>query len=151
MPNPVIQLNVLAKDLDNAKEIAALTNDQVYVGVMVKNFDSVDAAVQCVQDYQAAQVPVSVGLGAGDPTQWRKVVEVALKTKPVHVNQVFPAAGYTKGALDAIGSPTTIVNALIAPSGTPGKVSILTGSKSQSYQQFISCEAAAALLQEIGI
>ena len=151
MSNPVIRLNVLAKDIDNARQITELTHGQAYIGVMVKNFATADAAVQYVQTLQAAHLPVSVGLGAGDPTQWRKVAEVAVKTKPVHVNQVFPAAGYTKGALDQAGSGETIVNALIAPGGVPGKVSILTGSVSRGYQEAVSCEAAAALLQESGV
>lgn len=148
---PIIRLNVLAKDLNNASQIVEATNGMVYIGIMVKNFACVDSAVQTVREFQQANIPVSVGLGAGDPTQWRKVAEVAVKTKPVHVNQVFPAAGYTIGALESAGSSDTIVNALISPSGIPGKVNIFTGPQSQTYQELISCDAAAALLQEIGV
>lgn len=149
--NSIIHLNVLAKDVENARQIADATNRQVFVGVMVKNFAAVEAAIDCVKSYQAAGVPVSVGLGAGDPAQWHKVVQVAVKTKPEHVNQVFPAAGYTKGALESVGSNHTIVNALITPSGIPGKVSILTGPDSRKYKEVISCAAAAVLLKEIGV
>lgn len=147
----IVKLNVLAKDMDNARAIMEAANGRVYVGLMVKNFANVDEAVAKVNQYQAAQINVSVGLGAGDPNQWRKVAEVAARTKPAHVNQVFPAAGYTLGLLAAAGSTHTLVNALIAPSGIPGKVSILTGPVSQNYQEYISCDAAAALLKEIGI
>lgn len=146
-----IRLNVLAKNLENARQITEATKGEVYVGVMVKNFATVEDAVVRVNEYQAAGVPVSVGLGAGDPAEWRRVIDVAVKTKPVHVNQVFPAVGYTLGALESIGSSQTLVNALIAPTGTPGKVSILTGPLSQEYKEVLSCDAAAALMQEIGV
>lgn len=148
---PTIKLNVLAKNLDNAKSITEAANGQVYIGLMVKNFATVDEAVEVVNQYQAAKINVSVGLGAGDPAQWRKVADVAVKTKPAHVNQVFPAAGFTIGVLESVGSTHTLVNALVAPSGTPGKVSVLTGPDSQAYQEYISCDAAATLLKEIGI
>ena len=149
--NPVVRLNVLAKDLKNAREITKATNGQVYIGIMVKQFAVVDDAVKTVLEFQQAKVPVSVGLGAGDPTQWRKVIDVAVRTKPAHVNQIFPAVGHTIGALENVGSSETLVNALISPSGAPGKVSILTGPESRAYQEFLSCDAAAALLQEIGV
>lgn len=148
---PVVRLNVLAKDVVNAGQIAKAAGGRVYIGLMVKNFATVDSAVQAVEEYQQAGVPVSVGLGAGDPAQWRKVAEVAVRTRPAHVNQVFPAAGYTLGALERAGAGGTLVNALIAPGGLVGKVSICTGPVSQGYQEVMSCDAAAAMLQEIGI
>lgn len=148
---PVIRLNVLAKDPANAGQIVKATSGMAYIGLMVKNFATVDRAVRAVEEYQQAGIPVSVGLGAGDPTQWRKVAEVAVRTGPAHVNQVFPAAGYTLGALENAGMRETIVNALIAPGGTAGKVSILTGPVSQGYHEVVSCDAAAAMLQEIGV
>jgi 2-dehydro-3-deoxy-phosphogluconate aldolase len=148
---PVIKLNVLAKDVQNAKEIVEVAEGQVYIGLTVKNYPSVDAAVETIEQFHDAKIPVSVGLGAGDPAVWKKVVDVSLRTKPVHVNQVFPAAGYTLGALRSVGSEHTIVNALITPSGTPGKVFIATGPQSVQYKEAISADAAAAMLAEIGI
>jgi 2-dehydro-3-deoxy-phosphogluconate aldolase len=142
---------VLAKDLDNAQRILEAAGGQVYIGLMVKNFATVEAAVAAVEQLQAAQIPVSVGLGAGDPAMWRKVADVAVRTKPAHVNQVFPAAGYTLGALRSAGSEHTVVNALIAPSGVPGKVRITTGPQSERYAETVSCEAAAAMLAELGV
>jgi len=149
--NPKIQLNVLAKDADNAKHIVEAAKGNVYVGLMVKNFASVEAAVATVHEFQQADVPVSVGLGAADPTMWEKVVQVAVQTKPAHVNQVFPAAGYTLGALQSVGSGHSIVNAVITPSGTPGRVIITTGPQSESLKETVSCDAAAAMLAEIGV
>lgn len=146
-----IRLNVLAKDIENAKQITEATKGAVYVGLMVKNFASTEEAITTVNDYQANGIPVSVGLGAGDPAQWKKVACVAAQTKPEHVNQVFPAAGYTLGVLASTGSMHTLVNAMVAPTGSPRKVSILTGPLSKSYNEVISCEAAAALMAEVGV
>lgn len=146
-----VRLNVLARDVENAKQICELANGRALIGIMVKGFASVEAAVSAVQRYQQAGVPVSVGLGAGDPAQWKKVAQVAVRTEPDHVNQVFPAAGYTLGALQAIGNNHTLVNALIAPSGQPGKVHITTGPVSEKATEVLSCDAAAAMLAEIGV
>jgi 2-dehydro-3-deoxy-phosphogluconate aldolase len=151
MRNVTVCLNLLAKDRQNALDIVEATEGQVYIGIMVKNFSSVDEAVEQILDYQRVKIPVSVGLGAGDPLQWKRVVEAAVRTKPVHVNQVFPAAGYTLGALKGVGSDHTMVNALISPAGGPGKVSVCTGPESRNFQDAISCDAAAAMLKEIGV
>ncbi|PYI52668.1 KDGP aldolase [Paenibacillus flagellatus] len=148
---PIVGLNVLAKDVDNAVRITEAAQGSVMVGVMVKEFASVEAAVERVEALQAAGVQVSVGLGGGDPTQWDKVVQVAVRTKPDHVNQVFPAAGYTIGALRQAGSAHTLVNALVTPAGEAGRVYVTTGPVSREYREAISCEAAAALLAEIGV
>jgi len=151
MGNRIIRLNLLAKDRQNALDIVEATEGQVYIGIMVKNFRSINEAVEQILDFQQANIPVSVGLGAGDPTQWQRVVEAAVRTKPVHVNQVFPAAGYTLAALKGVGSDHTIVNALISPADGVGKVTVCTGPESQHFKDSISCDAAAAMLKEIGI
>lgn len=148
---PLIKLNLLARDVANAKEIMDVTAGQVYIGVMVKDFPTLEAAVEKIIEFQAAGIPVSVGLGAGDPAQWQKVAQAAVRTKPAHVNQVFPAAGYTVAALEAVESRHTIVNALIKPSGVPGKVIVATGPLSQGYEDALSCDSAAAMLAEVGV
>lgn len=140
--------NVLAKDLDNAKELYEAAGDRVLVGVMVKQFPTSKAAIEQVKSYQAAGVHVSVGLGAGDPAMWKRVAEVAKETLPPHVNQVFPASGYTLGYLN---HENTLINALVEPSGEVGQVYITTGPKSKQFKEKISCEAAATLLAEIGL
>lgn len=147
----IIKVNVLAADAQNAKEIVEAANGNVFIGVMVKSFPTVEAAAERVKEMQALGVPVSVGLGAGDPAMWLKVAQTAALTKPAHVNQVFPGAGYTLAALKAVGSEKTIVNALIRPSGVAGKVSTLTGPLSQAFDEYISCDAAAAAVKEMGI
>ena len=146
-----IKLNVLAADAKNDKEIVDAANGNVYIGVMVKSFASVDEAAKTVIEMQNMDIPVSVGLGGADPAMWLKVADTAIKTKPVHVNQVYPGAGYTIAALKDVGSERTIVNALVKPSGIAGKVSILTGPLTQNYDEYISCDAAAAALHELNI
>ncbi|MCR8978973.1 KDGP aldolase [Brevibacillus laterosporus] len=149
--NVKVRVNLLARDPENAKDIMEILNGQVLVGIMVKSFPSVQLAVEKVEEYQRAGIPVSVGLGAADPTQWKKVADVAKLTIPPHVNQVFPAAGYTIGLLEGEGATNTVVNAVITPSGTIGKVYVTTGPESQKYEEAISCEAAAALIADMGI
>lgn len=151
MNTPQVRFNLLAKNTANARQIWEATHGQVLIGVMVKNYPSLQAAARAVEEFQQAGLAVSVGLGAGDPAQWDKVVQVSVLTRPDHVNQVFPAAGYTLAALQQAGSRHTLVNALIAPSGTPGKVIISTGPRSQDFRETVSCDAAAAMLQEIGV
>lgn len=146
-----IKLNILAADVKNAKEIVDAAEGKVYIGVMVKPYPTVDAAVAYVNEMQEAGVPVSVGLGAADPAMWRRVAETAVHTKPVHVNQVYPGAGYTVAALRAVGAEHSMVNAVIRPSGTAGKVSILTGPETSAFDEYVSCAAAAAALKEIDI
>lgn len=142
--------NVLAKDLENAKELFEVAGDQVLVGVMVKDFPTEEAAVEQVQSFKENGVPVSVGLGAADPAMWKKVADVSVKTKPDHINQIFPAAGYTLGRMEQLGEQP-VVNAVIEPSGTPGQVYISTGPVSSDYRQKVSCEMAATMLAEIGV
>ncbi|MDF1489983.1 KDGP aldolase [Tessaracoccus caeni] len=146
-----IELNVLAKDLDNAVAVTQAAEGNVYVGVLTKNFDTVDEAVAQVKAYTAAGVRVSVGLGAGDPAMWRRVVDVSVATLPAHVNQVYPAAGLTVGALEVAGATDTWVNALITPGSKPGLVRVGTGPNSVGFDGEVSAEQAAALVAEVGI
>ncbi|MDW2876436.1 MULTISPECIES: KDGP aldolase [Bacillaceae] len=143
--------NVLAKDVENAKEIVEEAGDRVLVGIMVKNFPTTEAAIEIVDLYKENHIPVSVGLGAGDPAMWKKVADVSAKTLPDHINQVFPAAGYTLGRMEQLDASRTLVNALIEPSGTPGEVYISTGPNSSDFKEKISCEMAANMLAEIGV
>ncbi|GLB60150.1 KDGP aldolase [Cytobacillus sp. NCCP-133] len=149
--NHKVVFNVLAKDAVNAKELVAAAGDRVLVGVMVKNFSNVEAAIDQVELFKRHNIPVSVGLGDGDPAMWKKVADVSAKTNPQHINQVFPAAGYTLGRITQQGFSGTIVNALIEPSGTPGEVYISTGANSSGYKEKVSCDLAASMLAEIGV
>lgn len=146
-----VLFNVLAKDLENAKEISALDRDRILVGVMVKNFKTEEDVVELIKSYMDAGVLTSVGLGAGDPSQWKKVADVAVLAKPYHVNQVFPAAGYTKGRLEECNKNKFLVNSLIEPSDKVGMVYISTGEVSKTKKEAITCELAAKLHKDIGL
>ena len=146
-----IELNVLAKDLDNAVAVTEAAAGNVYVAVLTKGFPTVADAVEQVKAYTAAGVRASVGLGAGDPAMWRRVVDVSVATLPAHVNQVFPASGLTVGALEVAGATDTWVNALIAPGSRPGLVRVGTGPNSVAFDGEVSAEQAAAMVAEVGV
>lgn len=144
-----LAINVLAAGPENAGEVVRIAGRAVLVGLISKGF-SLEAAVSRVRASQSAGVPVSVGLGAGDPTVWRLAAEVARVTGAAHVNQVFPTAPYTAGLLTGT---STVVNALVSPSGTPGRVVISTGPVSSRAAEpaVVSADTAAAMLVEAGI
>lgn len=147
-----IALNLLARDAENAREVWEATGGHALVGVMLADYATIDDAAAQVRSLLPVIPAVSVGLGAGDPAQWQRVVDTALLTNPGHVNQVFPAAAYTVGALRARGLGENVVNALISPSGTPGKVLIGTGPRSSAASAAeVPCETAAAMLAEVGV
>jgi len=78
--------------------------------------------------------------------------EIASYTDPGHVNQVFPAAGYTRGLLEGRNCHHTIVNALISPTGMGGKVKINTGLHSQINDgDEVDIATALLMLKDIGL
>jgi 2-dehydro-3-deoxy-phosphogluconate aldolase len=151
MENHRVVFNVLAKNIENARQLYEEANDRILIGLMVKDFPSDEAAIETALSYKSEGIPISVGLGAGDPTVWKEVVNVSTKSIPNHINQVFPAAAYTLGAIQQLEANETIVNALIEPSGIAGEVYITTGPKSKKFREKVSCELAATMLAEIGI
>jgi 2-dehydro-3-deoxy-phosphogluconate aldolase len=94
---------------------------------------------------------ISVGLGGGSPKQWRMAANIAAQTDPGHVNQVFPASGYTLGLLEGNDCQHTLVNALISPTGTIGKVKVNTGVHSESVADQVDLTAALLMLKDIGL
>lgn len=149
--NHQVIFNVLAKDLKNAKELVDVAGDRVLVGVMVKDFPTEEAARELIEEFKNNNVLVSVGLGAGDPAMWKKVANVAVETQPNHINQVFPAAGYTLGRMEQSAGVAPVVNSLIEPTGIPGQVYISTGPASSAYRERVSCSLAATMMVELGI
>ena len=146
-----VLFNVLAKDLENAKEISQFDASRVLVGVMVKNFATNEEAIERVKSYMDEGILASVGLGAGDPKQWKRVADVAAATCPYHINQVLPAAGYTLGKLSVVHKGDYLVNSLIEPSEEVGKVYMTTGAVSQELKEAVSCEMAAKYMADIGL
>ncbi|MBG9785997.1 2-dehydro-3-deoxy-phosphogluconate aldolase [Shouchella lehensis] len=142
-------LNVLASDIENAEACYHAAKGYVLIGVLSKNYSSVKEAVQDLVRYgDILDNAVSVGLGAGDPHQWKVVADIVRSFKPKHVNQVFTGVGYTRSALD---NETTMLNGLVSPSGTPGLVHVSTGPLSaQATPAIIPIETAITMLQDMG-
>lgn len=148
-----IIFNFLANNLKNAREVYEAAEGAVIFGVKAKDYSSVKRLNETVNAFKEEFGVVSLVLGDGDPGQWSKVIECALAISPGHINQVFPALGYTLGALEAKGILNqNIVNALVSFSGTPGKVNISTGilSKGSSEPATVPIETALKMIKEIG-
>lgn len=142
-------LNVLAGSKENASEIYAAAEGHVLVGVLSKNYPDVATAVADMRDY-AARIDnaLSVGLGAGDPNQSAMVSAISRDVQPQHVNQVFTGVATSRALL---GQSDTVVNGLVSPTGTPGRVKISTGPlSSQTTDGIVPVETAIALLKDMG-
>lgn len=145
-----VALNVLANSLKNAKDIYMAAEGYVLVGVLSKDYATVEEAVAAMKDYgEEIEEAVSIGLGAGDNRQAAVVADIAKYYPGSHINQVFPAVGTTRANL---GEKTSWINALVSPSGKVGYVNISTGpvSASQEEQAIVPIKAAIALIRDMG-
>lgn len=142
-------LNVLVNSLKNAKEIYDATEGHVLLGILSKNYDEEDAAVEDMRKYAyVTNNAISVGLGAGDPKQSGMVAKISGQLKPAHINQVFTGVGATKALL---GDFETIINGLVSPCGKVGYVNISTGPESSGKTPaIVPIDAAIALLKDMG-
>lgn len=143
-------LNVLAGNVDNAREVFEAAEGHVLVGVLSKNYPTADAAVAAMQEYGTAiDDAVSIGLGAGDNRQAAVVAEIVKSYAGSHINQVFPAVGATRANL---GERDSWINSLVSPSGQAGYVNISTGpaSAAQGEPAIVPVKAAIALVRDMG-
>lgn len=142
-------LNVLAGSRQNARDIWEAAEGHVLVGVLSKNYDSVDSAVADMREYAALiDNALSVGLGAGDPNQSAMVSTISAQVQPQHVNQVFTGVATSRALL---GQSQTVVNGLISPTGQPGKVKISTGPLSSTMEDAtVPVATAIAMLKDMG-
>lgn len=142
-------LNVLAGSKANAQAIWQAAEGHVLVGVLSKNYASVEHAVKDMREYAALiDNALSVGLGAGDPRQSAMVSEISREVQPQHVNQVFTGVATSRALL---GQQQTVVNGLVSPTGTPGRVKISTGPLSaQAPDAIVPVETAIAMLKDMG-
>lgn len=146
-----VAINVLAKDIANAREVYDAAEGHAVIGVLSAQFASVERGVDEVTRWTAAVPSISVGLGAGDPAQFYKAAMIAASVHPAHVNQTFTGCGFAAGALAATRGASTRINALVSPTGTPGKVLISTGvSSAQGVPARVSCDAAIRMIQDMG-
>ncbi|MFK4948137.1 KDGP aldolase family protein [Lactococcus formosensis subsp. formosensis] len=142
-------LNVLAHSVDNAIECYEAAEGHIVLGVLSKNYDTDEAAINDMKRYAAAtNNALSVGLGAGDPKQSAMVSRLSKVLQPQHVNQVFTGVGTSRALL---GQDETVINGLVSPTGTVGMVNIATGPlSSQSAAGIVPIETAIALLKDMG-
>ncbi len=142
-------LNVLAGSKENARAIYEAAEGHVLVGVLSKNYPDVASAVADMREYAALiNNALSVGLGAGDPNQSAMVSEIVREVQPQHVNQVFTGVATSRALL---GQHDTVVNGLVSPTGTPGRVKISTGPlSSKAPDGIVPIETAIALLKDMG-
>lgn len=144
-----ICLNVLANSVENAKECYEAAEGHVVLGVLSKNYDTDEAAIEDMKKYQAAtNNALSVGLGAGDPNQSQMVSRISSVLQPQHINQVFTGAATSRALL---GQEETIINALVSPTGKVGYVNIATGPlSSKEAPAEVPLATAIALLKDLG-
>lgn len=147
--NDRVCLNVLGGSLENAKEIYAAAEKYVAVGVLSANYPDVESAVEDMKKYMdVLEGNLSVGLGGGNPAQWKAVGDIAKEIKANHFNQVFSAVGYTRAN---VGNDECHINSLVSPTGTPGLVKISTGPLSKDAEPgLIPVDTAIAMIKEMG-
>lgn len=147
--NGRVCLNVLAGSLENAKEIYDAAEKHVEVGVLSASYPDVASAVEDMKKYMdVLEGNLSVGLGGGNPAQWKAVADIAKEIKAHHFNQVFSAVGYTRANVD---NDTSHINALVSPTGTAGMVKISTGPLSKDAEPaIIPVDTAITMIKEMG-
>lgn len=143
-------INLLAKNLENAVDIMKVLEGNGLVGILSKNYKTVDECRAEVKRYLRYMPNVSVGLGAGDPKQWSMAAEVASLTNPGHVNQTFTGAMYTEGLLKGRGCLDTVTNCMMHPTGVVGQVQISTGPVSSLNEKgIVDVETAVCLMKDL--
>lgn len=142
-------LNVLAGSLDNAKEIYEVAEKYVVVGVLSANYPDVKSAVEDMNKYNdILEGNLSVGLGGGNPAQWKAVADISRTVKANHYNQVFSAVGYTRACVD---NDIAHINVMVSPTGVSGMVKISTGPLSKDYEPaIVPIKTAIAMAKEMG-
>ncbi|MFJ7184622.1 2-dehydro-3-deoxy-phosphogluconate aldolase [Lysinibacillus xylanilyticus] len=145
-----VALNVLANCIENAKEVFTAAEGYVLVGVLSKDYPTVEEAVAAMKAYgKEIEEAVSIGLGAGDNRQAAVVAEIAKHYSGTHINQVFPAVGATRAN---IGEKDSWINSLVSPTGKVGYVNISTGpiSSMQNCKAIVPIKTAIALVRDMG-
>ncbi|MGC6176504.1 2-dehydro-3-deoxy-phosphogluconate aldolase [Lacrimispora sp. 38-1] len=141
-------LNCLTNSVDNAKAIYEAAEGHVAVGILSANYPDVEHAVEDMKRYQeAVDNNISVGLGAGNPGQWKAVADISGQIKPKHINQTFTAGGYTR----AKTGEGPFLNSMVAPCGKAGYVKISTGPLSKDMEPaIVPVKTAIAMAKEQG-
>lgn len=141
-------LNCLTNSVDNAKAIYEAAKGHVAVGILSANYPDVEHAVKDMKRYQeAVDNNISVGLGGGNPGQWKAVADISGQIKPKHINQTFTAGGYTR----AKTGEGPFLNSMVAPCGKVGYVKVSTGPLSKDMEPaVVPVKTAIAMAKEQG-
>lgn len=141
-------LNCLTNSIENAKAICEAAEGHVAVGILSASYPDVESAVEDMKRYQeAVDNNISVGLGAGNPGQWKAVAEISGQIRPKHINQTFTAGGYTR----AKTGEGPFMNSMVAPCGKPGYVKISTGPLCKEEEPaIVPVKTAIAMAKEQG-
>lgn len=141
-------LNCLTNSIENAKAICEAAEGHVAVGILSASYPDVESAVVDMKRYQeAVDNNISVGLGAGNPGQWKAVAEISGQIRPKHINQTFTAGGYTR----AKTGEGPFMNSMVAPCGKPGYVKISTGPLCKEEEPaIVPVKTAIAMAKEQG-
>ncbi len=141
-------LNCLTNSVDNAKAIYEAAEGHVAVGILSANYPDAEHAAEDMKRYQeAVDNNISVGLGAGNPGQWKAVADISGQIKPKHINQTFTAGGYTR----AKTGEGPFLNSMVAPCGKAGYVKISTGPLSKDMEPaIVPVKTAIAMAKEQG-
>ncbi|WP_239749594.1 KDGP aldolase [Mammaliicoccus sp. O-M53] len=144
-----VSLNVLAKGKENIEDIYNVAEKNVIIGVLSKDFDTVNHAVEAMREFgSGVDDAISIGLGAGDNKQAEIVSQIAKNYQGSHINQVFTSVGQTF----ANSGNDTWINALVSPTGKPGYVNISTGPYSSAGEEhaIVPIKSAINLIKDMG-
>ncbi len=144
-----VGLNVLANSRENAREVFHAAEGLVLVGVLSKDYPTIEEAVKAMKAYgKTIENAISIGLGAGDNRQAAIVAEIATYYSGSHINQAFPSVGATRAN---VAGKDSWINSLVSPSGKVGYVNISTGPhSSETEPAIIPVEAAIGLVRDMG-
>ena len=141
-------LNCLTNSIENAKELYEVTEGHVALGLLSADYPNVESAIEDMKKYQGeVDNSISVGLGAGNPGQWKAVAEISAAIRPKHINQTFTAGGYTR----ALTGEGPFMNSMVAPCGKPDYVKVSTGPLAKELEPaVVPVETAIAMAKEQG-
>lgn len=138
-------VNVLAEDEKNAAAVLEAGDGYVVPGIAAADFPEIDGAVERVLSLKKAAPAVSVGLGGGGSfREWERVLKIAERARPEHINQPFEKAPFVQGYLAAEGIHP-VINALVSPAGEIGKVRLATGMEMEA-ERFLDLAAALGIV-----
>ncbi|MCA1035912.1 KDGP aldolase family protein [Bacillus infantis] len=141
--NDYILFNFLAKDKENAEEIISAGEGYIVPGIVSSDFTAIEEAAKTVEEIKEVAPLVSIGLGdGGNPANWEKVLGIAAKSQPGHINQPFEKSSYVRGVLYGMGQKQ-MVNGLVAPTGRIGYVK--AGGVEMAAEELVELAAAMGI------